>query len=322
MRILFIICVVFAELAYAQGPSTMFWTLNQNQFLLDQLNTTSVSAAYSVRKLKRTYNGYAMRVRRSSDNAIGDLAFDASGVISANSNITISSTGAGSLTLGAVYKFNTFFSGTSVYVLTWYDQSVNARHVTQATSANQPRIVNAGSLELANTKPSIRFINANSTVLQCTVPVATMFPSGYLGTVALVLEASSGTTSAFGFSDGAMNRWQAHMNESGNLYFDVGSSYNRLLYNNTANIGLLRNYVLVSGASSMQIWLGGTNVASSSFTMSACTTGVFNIGGIPLFPGTWYHDNHQSELIAFPKALSSTEISIVQASQKTFYGTP
>ena len=322
MRNIIFLCLLFSEWAFAQGPSTMFWTLNQNQFLLDQINTTSPSAAYSIRKLKRTYTGYAMRVRRSSDNAIGDLTFDASGVVSATSNVIITSVGTGALTLGGSYKFNTFFSGTSVYVVTWYDQSVNARHVSQATSANQPRIVNAGTLELSNTKASIRFINASSTVLQCNVPVASLFPSGYLGSVALVLEASLGTTSAFGFSDGAMNRWQAHMNESGNLYFDVGSSYNRLLYNNTANAGLLRNYVLVSAASSMQIWVGGVNVASSTFTMSACTTGVFNIGGIPLFPGAWYHDNHQSELIAFPKALSSAELSIIQANQKAFYGTP
>jgi len=48
----------------------------------------------------------------------------------------------------------------SGFVTTWYDQSTNARNVTQTTAGNQPRIVNAGVVELENGKPTIRFLGA------------------------------------------------------------------------------------------------------------------------------------------------------------------
>jgi hypothetical protein len=54
-----------------------------------------------------------------------------------------------------------YFATTSVvrtgdgFVTTWYDKSVNGLHATQATPANQPRIVSAGVIETENGKPTI-----------------------------------------------------------------------------------------------------------------------------------------------------------------------
>lgn len=57
-------------------------------------------------------------------------------------------------------------SNNSAYIVTWYDQSGNGNHATQATASNQPRIINAGVLE-KDTKgnSSIRAISANDTLL-------------------------------------------------------------------------------------------------------------------------------------------------------------
>lgn len=307
----------------AQNEQRMFHALNTNPYLLDQVTTTAPSVAYSVRKLKRTYTGYAMRVRRSSGGSpSGDVAFDGTGVVSGNSIITITTVGTSGYTLGAKMTFSAFYSGASVYVSTWYDQSGNARDVSQSTTSQQPRIVNAGTLEVANSKASVKFINANSTVLTATIPSATMFGSGYKGTASLVLEASAGTTSAFGYSDGGTDRWQAHINESGNLYYDVGSSYSRLSYGNSANQSVLRTYALVAGTSLQQIWISGSMVASSTPTSSASTTSTFYVGGIPPFPGAWYHDDHESELIIFPTNLGSADLAKLNNNQKAFFGTP
>lgn len=307
----------------AQGPQQMFWALNSTgTYLLDQIGSTDASVAYSVRKLRKNYNGFAMRVRRSGGGSPeGDVAFDANGVVSANSMITITD-GGGGYSVGDVVQFSTFYSGRSVYVMTWYDQSGNNRHVSQSTNSQQPRIVNSGTLETSNSIASIRFINSDETVLTANIPSSTMFGSGYIGTASLVVEASNSSTSSFGYSDGGSDRWQAHINESNNLYFDVGTSYNRLSYSNSASIGNLRTYALVAGNSLMEIWLSGTRVANSSPSMSASTTNNFYVGAIPTFPGTWYHNNDQSEIIIFPKALSATEIGIINRNQKTFYGTP
>lgn len=322
-RVLIIVFLFFPELLFAQGAQQMFWALNSTgSYLLDQIGSTDASVAYSVRKLRKNYNGFSMRVRRSGGGSPeGDVAFDANGVVSATSMITITD-GGGGYSVGDVVQFSTFYGTRSVFVMTWYDQSGNNRHVSQATNSQQPRIVNSGTLETSNSIASVRFINSNSTVLSASIPSASMFSSSYIGTASLVLEASSTNTSSFGYSDGGANRWQAHMNESTSLHFDVGNSYNRLTFTNSAGSGVLRTYALVAGPSLMQIWRSGSNVASSTPTMSTSTTSTFYVGAIPTFPGTWYHNNDISELVIFPTALTSSEIGILNTNQKNFYGTP
>ena len=102
--------------------------------------------AFSLRLLRTAYNGSAIRVRRSSDNAETDIGFDSLG----NLNITA--------LLGHCGNGNGF-------ITTWYDQSGNGRNATQATTGNQPRIVNAGVVEVSNGKPAIRNFQATSTSL-------------------------------------------------------------------------------------------------------------------------------------------------------------
>lgn len=316
--------IVFCGITSAQSPSQMFWALNQNaSFFLDQVPSATASVAYSVRKLKKNYTGFAMKVRldRPGTDPEANVAFDNNNVVSANSIVTITVAG-GSYSIGDKVTFSSFYASRSVYVVTWYDQSGNARHVTQSTTSQQPRIVNTGTLEVSGTRSSIRFLSANSTVLQATIAASVMFTSGYIGTMSSVMEASSGNTSAFGYGNGS-DRWQAHMNEGGNIKFDVGNSYARLSSpSNTANVGLLRNYLLIAGGSpSMQIYISGSSFSTSSATLSACGRSDFNIGGIPSF-STYYHNDNISEVVIFNKTLSASEIAIVQKNQKTFFGTP
>jgi len=120
---------------------------------------SSASAAYSFRKLSTSYAGFAANVRRSSDNAQADVAFDGSGVVSAASNVTITASGTSGLSAGTVLTFSTFYGSTSCFVTAWYDQSGNGRNAIQATAANQPRIVNAGVLDTNNGKTATSFQN-------------------------------------------------------------------------------------------------------------------------------------------------------------------
>lgn len=91
--------------------------------ILDQIATASIGA-YSTRRLRSAYAGSALRVRRSSDSAEQDIGFVGNALDTA-SMLTFCGAGDG-------------------FVVTWYDQSGNARNITQATTALQPRIVNAG----------------------------------------------------------------------------------------------------------------------------------------------------------------------------------
>lgn len=104
---------------------------------LDGLTATAWRA-YGFRKYRAAYAGDAIRVRRSSDSTEQDIGFDASGLLD-------------------VAALLSFAAGGSAYVKTLYDQSASGYDLTQATTAAQPRIVNAGVLDTLNTMPAMVF---------------------------------------------------------------------------------------------------------------------------------------------------------------------
>jgi hypothetical protein len=137
MRFTFVILLFCGLGANAQmiiKAHTNYVPFASANLLLDQYS--GAAAAYSLRKLRTAYSGNAIRVRRSNDNAEQDIGFDANG----NLNET---------------ALTTFVGANSGFVTTWYDQSGNARNATQTTAANQPVIVNAGTVSKVNGKPAI-----------------------------------------------------------------------------------------------------------------------------------------------------------------------
>lgn len=101
---------------------------------------TGAATAHSLRKLRCAYAGSAIRVRSS---AAGSPTLD------------IGFTTNGDLDTAAL---KTFIGANSGFVTTWYDQSGNARHALQATTAAQPRIVNNGVIERQGNMPAIRWL--------------------------------------------------------------------------------------------------------------------------------------------------------------------
>ena len=85
---------------------------------------TGATVAYSLRKLRTDYSGRAIRVRRSSDNTEEDIPFDENNLDTAS--------------------LLTFCGAGNGFITTWYDQSGNENHSTQATAANQAQIVASG----------------------------------------------------------------------------------------------------------------------------------------------------------------------------------
>ena len=118
------------------GRITSGWpVVSPSVLLLDTY--PGAAAAYSLRKLRTAYNGSAIRVRRSNDNAETDIGFF-------NNELDTAS-------------LNTFVGANSGFITTWYDQSSNTRNITQATAGNQPIIVNAGTIQTINSKPAVYF---------------------------------------------------------------------------------------------------------------------------------------------------------------------
>jgi hypothetical protein len=104
--------------------------------LLD--NFTEAGAAYSLRKVRSAYTGFAIRVRRSSDNGEQNIGFDGSGNLDTTSLLSFVGSGSG-------------------FVTTWYDQSGNSKDAQQSTASRQPNIVINGTLRTQGTRPSFYF---------------------------------------------------------------------------------------------------------------------------------------------------------------------
>jgi len=102
---------------------------------------SGAAAAYSLRLLDNTYTGDAIVVRRASDNTTQSIGF-------VNNELDTAS-------------LESFCSGTDGFVTTWYDQSGNANDATQASAANQPKIVSSGSTILENGKAAVQFDGAD-----------------------------------------------------------------------------------------------------------------------------------------------------------------
>ena len=92
--------------------------------------------AFSLRRLRTAYTGYAMQVRRSSDDQLLDVGFNGSGELDTVSLLAFVGSGDG-------------------FVSKWYDQSGYNNFAYQNNFANQPIIVSSGVVRTNGTKPSI-----------------------------------------------------------------------------------------------------------------------------------------------------------------------
>ena len=113
-------------------------TVEPDTTLLDYY--TGSAAAYSLRSLS-TSTTNVVKVRRSGDDAELDFTAD-------------------EVSDGTLAAWVVAGGGTEDgFVTTWYDQSGNANNATQATAANQPKIVDSGSVITQGSKPIIKFVD-------------------------------------------------------------------------------------------------------------------------------------------------------------------
>lgn len=105
---------------------------------------SGATAAYSLRKIKSTYNGYAIRVRRSSDNTSQDIGFNGLGNLDTTTLLS-------------------FVGANDGFVSIWYDQSGSNNNQTSSTLIKQPKIIDNGSLITQNSKPALYF---SSSIMQ------------------------------------------------------------------------------------------------------------------------------------------------------------
>jgi hypothetical protein len=267
-------------------------------YILDRLSVSS-AAAYSLRKLRSAYTGSAIRVRRSSDNTEADIGFTAAGDL--DTVALLAHVGAG-----------------SGFVTTWYDQSGNARNAAQVTASSQPRIVNAGVVEMdGGTVPAMSFDGGD--VLGTTLsPDRTAFPEL---TVTTVYRTTDLTTfkALWGADNGGFDRGQLLGSAGNNWGFLTGNT-------SVSQAAILNTLSPIVYTATMRVNVPGGSAVAANGVVNAPVTealgsahGTLGIGALN-GGGQFAMFGFIREFIVFPSALSTADRQTLEQNQGDFYG--
>ena len=273
---------------------------------LDRM-TTAPAAAYALRLLDADHVGPLVRVRRTSDNATLDIAADPiTGHLDTPTLLTFVGSGSG-------------------YVVTWYDQSGNGRHLTQTTASMQPRIVSAGVLETKNGRPTIRQVAG----VDGTGLTAGWSFSGAAVTTSAVasLDDTAGdpwkglvTISAGQDDFSAVDRAPLllqHQFESGIATFRNGA----LTGSAAVGTGVASVAIATYDGASAALRINGVASAATPSTGTFSTTQLAVGQRILAAPGNKYEwVGTYSEIVLFPSALGATDRTTLEGEQGLYYG--
>lgn len=261
-------------------------------------DSLSAAAAYSLRRLRTAYTGPAIRVRRSSDNAEQDIGFTAGGDLDTTALLAFVGSGSG-------------------FVRTWYDQSGDARHVTQGNAALQPRIVNAGVVETEGARPTVRFVTgANQNLRRTDAALATVLCSANWAAIAVTRCADTsqsrhvfGNRTGTGFMLRAVSggaSWQPNI---------VGAA-NVTLSTTTTDFQVISTLVTAGQMSAGKN--GSALTVGTTGTAVVPTSNDLIIGGGNSGSTDW--SGPISELVIIGSALSAADRQALERNQGAYYG--
>jgi hypothetical protein len=254
------------------------------------------TAGYSVRKLSTTYSGAAIRVRRSSDNTEQDIGF---------SGVNLDET-----------ALTTFVGAGNGFVTKWYDQGGSGRDFLQSTANEQPRIVSSGTIDKANTIPSLFFGTANIKYME--VALANESAFDFTNTYSIYIAAKPANQAG---SQVIFGKGQSLFAQDG-YYIDVGASNSYLLINNNTSSpttsAILSNTSINLGCYGYNL-SSGNGKSSFNGTIINNNTGLISaklsnrlptIGVYSIFSGSTDFDGWFSELIVYPTDQSANRVGI------------
>lgn len=146
LRKLLLIALLFPILGTAQTPLHKLVRKKASvggcALLLD---SHPADAVYSLMREDCDFSGPVIRVRESGGDTEMDIGLSGDGL---DEDALLS-----------------FVGANNGYIVTWYDQSGNGRDATQATEANQPLIVESGTITTQNGLPSIKLTGGNQELI-------------------------------------------------------------------------------------------------------------------------------------------------------------
>jgi len=248
----------------------------------------NAAAAYSLRKLKATYTGNAIRVRRT-DLTESDIGFDGLGNL--DTTALLAFTGTGALDNG--------------FITTWYDQSGNGRNAAQATALSQPQIVSAGSTITENNKPTIRWNNVAGKLLR-----SPSFTGGAIdSSFSVVKITTQGTAFMDGLTTNNISFWSTNTAGSFRVYAGIVDVVSSIFFINTQSLMT----AIVNGSSSI-LKVNNTQVTSRNFGTNV-RDGV-SIGGLGATSNPL--DGNIQEIIIYPSNQNSNSAGI-ETNINTYY---
>lgn len=282
--------VIWDNYVLTPAEQTALESNQRDYWLPAPLDTfTAPSGAYSFRKLKSTYSGPAVRIRRASDNAETDIDFLG----------FTSFTGAPWDSAAATAHC----AATTCFGRTWYDQSGAARDLAQATAASQMQLIfdcGAGLPCFRTTTNTITFVGPSFTPATGVMSLSAVGrrAAGVSGCTLIRLNGVNARIAGFG----GANQWTL-----------VGGGGGSMLATATDNVWHASAGV-VNGASSV------LNIDDTEFT--GTTAGNTTAGTIAIV-GAAATTCDVSEAIAWDATLMSpAERAALVANQRSFWGTP
>jgi hypothetical protein len=271
-------------------------------YILDNVSNTNLVGAWSMRQLKSGIT-YANNIRRNSDNSTVDIGFS-SGDYNTNA-------------------LSSHVSSNSGFVTAWYDQSGNSRTLSQATNANQPRIVNAGTNDVINSKVTNYYNGTSSSLVTSTLIsglvnnnnlsiflVYQKFTSVY---ATIVNQGKNAAYFHFGLATGPNPnntlRWR-----NSNADYDYGSNTNTLSDKQVISI-------INIGASS-ECFRNGISIGTTANGIMANSVVTGNELAIGRRAGdaSEFLNANLSEIIIFTRNLSTIERQTIERNMGTYYG--
>jgi hypothetical protein len=270
---------------------------------------SSVSLAFSLKRLFTTYAGPVVKVRRNTDNVISDFYSD----------------GNANLVNGSGTSYATWVGGDVGCVQTWYNQVGNGKDATQATATLQPRLIPSSNvLDFANTSTTSTngYLNMpNRTVPANNTGTTAIYKIGNIGTVGtggengIVTGGSEGTlTAAYILLVGSKNYYA--FSQWGAITGSTGGAYNSAMTNVSVKVttgGATTHYIngtqsgsagtlTVSGYGS---WAGVDVIGSSRNGADGSTSAQIQGYGLR---------GYMEKLVIFSSILSDADRNIVEAS--------
>lgn len=338
--VLLVLVFVFSFQAHAQVVGTPYGiSRNQDVLLLDLFPNYTPSFAFSTRKLRANYTGPAIRLYRATDQSEVDVAFDANGVVSATSVVTLVTSGSSGIAVGTTSTLSVYKGSNELYSSIWYDQGANANHAIQNTPSLRPifELDVAGNL---NQYSALRFTGTSRHHLEVNQPIENLLgnvsgtTNGLYGSIGLIakptITSSELNNNSFGFFNASNSnlRWSAHLNwPSGGLFTDFGNSadINRVFLN-TSNQNIYKQYTFVRYPENKTVRFSGRNGHGSLLISQTLNTGNGLQGGtfgIGVTLGNITTQNgyfgYFSEFVLYKEAFTLSEIVRLELNQLNFW---